>query len=197
MSEKTSFDKSYWEERWKNDQTGWDIGHASTPLVEYFKLLEDKSIKILIPGCGNAYEGELLHSEGFTNIYLIDMAKSALDSFSNRYPDFPKNHLIHANFFDLDDSFDLIVEQTFFCALDPSFRKAYVEKSFDLLNENGILMGVLFNKIFENTGPPFGGDIEEYLGLFQRKFLVRTLEECHNSIKPRQGIEVFMELMKG
>ena len=68
---------------------------------------------------------------------------------------------------------------------------------FDLLNENGILMGLLFNKIFENPGPPIGGDIEEYLCLFQRKFLVRTLEECRNSIKPRQGSELFMELMKG
>ena len=189
--------EAYWEERWQNSQTGWDIGYASTPLVEYFKLLEDKSIKILIPGCGNAYEGEYLHANGFTNVYLGDMAKSALDGFSKRNPSFPKEHLIHSNFFDLENSFDLIVEQTFFCALDPNLRSAYVEKAFDLLKESGILMGVLFDKDFGNPTPPFGGDIEEYLGLFQRKFLIRSLEKCRNSIKPREGSEIFIEMMRG
>lgn len=196
MSDRVDLDESYWEDRWQNNQTGWDIGHGSTPLVEYFKLLDDKSTRILIPGCGNAYEGEYLLKNGFTNVYLVDMAKSALENFAQRNPSFPKDHLIHANFFDLKDSFDLIVEQTFFCALNPDLRSLYVDKAHDLLSKNGILMGVLFNKDFGNPTPPYGGSTEEYLGLFQRKFLIRTMEECRNSIKPRMGSELFIELMK-
>ena len=48
--------KDLWNERYENQDTAWDIGHISTPLKEYFEQLENKNIKILIPGCGNAYE---------------------------------------------------------------------------------------------------------------------------------------------
>ena len=49
-------DRAYWNNRYKEKRTGWDIGYASTPLVKYFKRLTDKVTRILIPGCGNAYE---------------------------------------------------------------------------------------------------------------------------------------------
>ncbi len=57
-----TLDKTYWKYRYQQKQTGWDIGFASTPLVTYFDHLNDKDIKILIPGCGNAYEAEYLFS---------------------------------------------------------------------------------------------------------------------------------------
>ena len=44
----------YWETRWQNNETGWDIGYVSPPLKRYFDDLPDKSIKIFIPGAGNA-----------------------------------------------------------------------------------------------------------------------------------------------
>ena len=54
------FDKEYWNEKYLQGSAGWDIGYASTPLVEYFSQLTDKNLRILIPGCGNAYEAEYL-----------------------------------------------------------------------------------------------------------------------------------------
>ena len=52
----TTLNKEYWENRYKSDTANWDIGHISTPLKEYIDQLENKEIKILIPGAGNAYE---------------------------------------------------------------------------------------------------------------------------------------------
>jgi hypothetical protein len=54
------FDKSYWEEKFIKNETGWDIGYVSTPLKEYFDQLTNKDLKILIPGSGNGYEAEYL-----------------------------------------------------------------------------------------------------------------------------------------
>ena len=71
------FDQNFWNSRWENGETGWDIGEASSPIAEYFLQVEDKEIKILIPGCGNAHEAELLLEEGFTNITLLDIAQKA------------------------------------------------------------------------------------------------------------------------
>ena len=67
--------KDIWNERYHNKETGWDIGHISTPLKEYFDQLENKSLKILIPGCGNAYEAEYLIQLGFKKVFLIDWAQ--------------------------------------------------------------------------------------------------------------------------
>ena len=66
------FDKKFWTDRYKSRQTQWDIGSISTPLKEYIDQLEDKNIKILIPGCGNAYEASYLFENGFNNVFLID-----------------------------------------------------------------------------------------------------------------------------
>ena len=53
--------ESYWSKRYENNETGWDIGEASKPLITLFQQLNNKEIKILIPGCGNAYELSLIH----------------------------------------------------------------------------------------------------------------------------------------
>jgi len=111
---KEELDQSYWDDRWVNKQTGWDIGYASTPLVEYFNQIDDKKLRILIPGCGNAYEAEHLVNEGFSNVHVVDISKTAIDNFLTRFPKFPRSQAIHADFFKLDSEYDIIVEQTFF-----------------------------------------------------------------------------------
>ena len=43
-------EKDFWDKRWEEANTGWDIGYPSTPLKEYIDQLSDKEIDILIPG---------------------------------------------------------------------------------------------------------------------------------------------------
>ncbi len=193
----TNLDKDYWNDRYENHQTGWDLGAISTPLKEYADQLADKNIAILIPGCGNAYEAEYLLQQGFGNITLIDIAPAAVNNVKKKLKEFDGKqlHMICGDFFELEQTFDLIIEQTFFCALQPELRDAYANKMFDLLNENGKLAGVLFNKDFDG-GPPFGGSKEEYLNLFSTKFEIKTMEACYNSIVPRAGSELFFILTK-
>jgi methyl halide transferase len=102
--------------------------------------------------------------------------------------------IIHGDFFEMSGAFNLIVEQTFFCALDPSLRIKYTDKMKELLLPKGKLVGVMFNVNFDG-GPPFGGSIKEYEELFKPKFEIKNLEPCYNSIGPRQGKEVFVHLV--
>ena len=70
-----SSDKDYWTQRYKDDLTGWDIGAVSTPLKTYFDQLTDKSLRILIPGAGNAHEADIpLHKQGFSNVSILDVS---------------------------------------------------------------------------------------------------------------------------
>jgi SAM-dependent methyltransferase len=188
--------KNYWEERYQNNETGWDVGEIATPLKEYIDQLTDKSAKILIPGAGNSYELEYLVSQGFTNVFVLDYAQSPLDNIQKRISTFPKDHLICADFFEHHDTYDLILEQTFFCALDPSLRKDYVQKMHSLLKPNGKIAGLLFQFPLTEVGPPFGGSKVEYVALFEKYFTFKTLETAFNSIKPRLEKELFFIFTK-
>lgn len=191
MMMKNNLDQSYWESRYENQQTGWNIGYPSTPIKTYIDQLKDKSQKILIPGAGNSYEAEYLWNLGFKNIFILDFAKQPLDNFKQRVKTFPETQLILSDFFEFNDEFDLILEQTFFCALNPSLRKSYAEKMHELLKPNGKLVGLFFDFELTEIGPPFGGSLFEYKTLFENKFEIRILEKSINSIKERMNKELF------
>ena len=187
---------SSWNTRYIEKETGWDIGSVSTPLKTYFEQLEDKSLRILIPGSGNGHEAEYLFKNGFTNVFLLDWAISPLHHFHHRVKGFPVQHLIHQDFFQHRGQYDLIIEQTFFCAIEPKLREAYAKHAHELLRDDGTLAGVLFDDKLNDTHPPFGGNKEEYLKYFSPYFTVRVFERCYNSIEPRAGRELFINLVK-
>lgn len=188
--------KEFWDNRYKNNDTGWDLGTISSPLKTYFDQLTDKNLKILIPGGGNSYEAEYLHYNGFKNVYVVDLSKTALDNFKKRVPSFPSTHMIYDNFFNLEISFDLIIEQTFFCAIDPNLRFSYSKKVSELLCKNGKLVGLLFDDTFSNDTPPFGGSKIEYLGYFQPYFEILIMETAYNSHPKRANRELFFMVQK-
>ena len=162
-------------------------------LKHYIDQLTNQTIRILIPGCGNGYEAEYLWRKGFKNTFVVEISELAIESFKNRCPEFPESNIIHADFFDLDSTYDLILEQTFFCALLPDLRTEYVNQMKKVLRKEGELVGVLFNRSFIN-GPPFGGNIETYKRLFSAHFTTLIMSDCYNSAIPRQGSEIFIKL---
>lgn len=186
----------YWNNRYNDSQTGWDIGEPSRPLVEYINQLEDKSVKVLFPGAGHAYDAEYMFNLGFKNVFVADYAQTAAENFLKRVPHFPKEQFIVGDFFEIEKSFDLVMEQTFFCAINPDLRDAYAKHMAKILQPKGKLAGVLFKFPLTEKGPPYGGSEEEYKNRFSNHFRIQTLEECHNSISPRQGNEVFFILEK-
>ena len=189
---KTRFDESYWTAKYTAGEMGWDMGSVSPPIKKYADQLEDKTISILIPGAGNSYEAEYLHQAGFANIDVLDISPAPLENLSKRAPGIPESSLIHSDFFQWEMKYDLILEQTFFCALDPSLRSSYAKKMHELLNPGGKLVGVLFDFPLTEAGPPFGGSRDAYVETFESWFEIKVLEPCHNSIKPRSGRELFL-----
>jgi len=192
MTKNQKLDQSFWSEKYQSNQMGWDIGAVSTPIKEYIDQLEDKHASILIPGAGNAYEAAYLFEQGFTDISIVDIAKEPLDNFRKEVPDFPKDKILQEDFFNHKGTYDIIFEQTFFCAIDPSLRVGYIDKMKDLLKPGGKLVGLLFDFRLDNIGPPFGGSEDAYTIDFRKRFHLKTLAPCYNSIKPRQGKELFI-----
>jgi SAM-dependent methyltransferase len=158
--------------------------------------LERKDLRILIPGCGNAWEGEFLLRKGFDRVTLLDIAPQAIESVAKRFPAIPEHCLVCGDFFGHRGVYDLVLEQTFFCALNPALRSRYVQKMHELLAPNGHLVGLLFDDPLHADHPPFGGNREVYIPLFEPFFHFHTFETAHNSIAPRAGREFFINLIK-
>jgi len=173
-----------------------DLDHTpSTPLKTYIDQLENKDLTILIPGAGNAYEAEYLFNQGFKHVHILDISAAPLEAFQKRVPEFPKKQIIQGDFFTHKNTYDLILEQTFFCSFPPtaSNREHYASKMHDLITTNGKLVGLWFN--FPLTGDmekrPFGGDKQDYLNYLTPFFNVISFESCYNSIPARMKNELF------
>lgn len=187
--------EGFWSSKYETANIGWDTGSITTPLKTYFDQLTDKTLKILIPGCGNGYEAEYLHNLGF-DVTVVDLSEHPLNNLKKRCHSFPEDKLVQGNFFELEGSFDLIIEQTFFSALNPELRDSYVKKMHGLLTNTGKLIGLLFNIDLYEDHPPFGGNLKEYKPIFEPYFNFIVFEEAYNSIEPRKGNELFLNLEK-
>ncbi|GGG56124.1 methyltransferase domain-containing protein [Hymenobacter glacieicola] len=199
MHPDSQLDAAYWQQRYLTGQTGWDAGSITPPLLDYFRQLGlPDERRILIPGAGRAYEAEYLHRQGWRKVWVADVAAAPLRDFQQRVPDFPAAHLLQQDFFALKPTppFDLLVEQTFFCALEPSQRPQYAQQCAQLLRPGGTLMGLLFDTEFSQLGPPFGGSREEYRSYFAPYFDFVHFETATNSLPPRRGRELFICLKK-
>lgn len=183
----------YWDNRYLNSQIGWDIGHASSPLIHLIDEIKDKDLFILIPGCGNAYEAEYLIAKGFRNVCVLDYSIEAINLFRERNPTFPNENIYNEDFFKHHGRYDVILEQTFFCALDVELRDDYIKKMAELLKPGGVLKGVLFNREFQ-SGPPFGGSVTEYKKRFEKEFQSVSFKKCSISIPQRMGSEVLFKV---
>lgn len=188
-------DAAYWNSRYISGDTAWDLKMVSPPLKSYIDKLSDKNISILIPGCGNGYEAAYLYQQGFQNITLVDISEKLVDSLKERFAG-TSIQIICRDFFEIKGRWDLVLEQTFFCALPPALRERYAAKMFHILKPGGTLAGLFFNREFEPDRPPFGGKREEYIALFSDLFDIRSFELCTNSIEPRKGTELFAEFIR-
>lgn len=190
-----ALDKAYWNARYERGETEWDLGEVSPPIKNYVDQLPNKHLRILIPGGGNSYEARYLWDNDFRDITVLDISSVLIDKLKREH----QNTGIKfetGDFFEHESEYDLIIEQTFLSSLDPALRLAYARHMYDLLWQQGRLVGVLFNREFDQPGPPFGGSIKIYRRMFEPYFNFKTFAPCYNSFPARQGKEVFINFRK-
>jgi len=188
-------EKSYWNIRYLNEDTPWTLNTHNNAIVNYF-LDKDRNSNILIPGAGLSSEAQALLELGYKNITICDISEIVISKLKSENDLASKILLLNADFFELVGQYDYIIEQTFFCAINPELREQYVTKIYDLLKPRGRLLGVLFNIDFEKAGPPFGGSEKEYKNLFSNRLNIINMEICQDSVSARMGNELFFECSK-
>lgn len=151
----------FWETRYRGNVTPWDQRGVPMRLIAYVEdISESASLasapRVLIPGCGAAYEAKFLHEQGW-RVRAIDFSAAAVEAGRAILGEHAAL-IEQADFFEFvvdPPGFDVIYERAFLCALPPRIWPDYAQRMAALIRPGGVLAGFFF---LEPTtkGPPFG-----------------------------------------
>lgn len=161
-----------WSALWKEGLTLWDLsGPTAAALDEFNKASADGRLppsgsKIFIPGCGSGYDvASLAKSERFkpSVVLGLDIAPEAVERARDIVGDTPGAEVVSGDFFTHPlEQFDLVFDYTFFCALPPSLRPKWGERTAALVKPGGRLLTLAFPLATDDmardpnaNGPPF------------------------------------------
>ncbi len=182
-----SSQSDFWESRYRDHVTPWDAGKVPDALRDYAKRIKAGS-RILIPGCGSAYEAGYLAENGF-DVLAIDFSPAAVELAKRNLLRFGDIVMI-ADFFDFESGmpYDVVYERAFLCALPPQMWPQYAPRTAQLLRPNGELAGFFF---FKETvkGPPFGTTPQALHTLLDPYFELVENKAVTDSIPVFQGSE--------
>ena len=193
-------DKDFWNSRYVEKNTGWDLGLVSPPLIWMVESgwLPPGS-KVLIPGAGRCYEGIYLAGLGYS-VTAVDFApEAAREARENAEKSGVSISVLELDLFLMDPkiygTFDILFEQTCFCAIDPERRTQYKEMAERMIRKGGELLG-LFYAHGREGGPPWTTTEEEIRGLFGESFVFSECAITPHSVESRKGEELMVRLIR-
>ena len=190
----------FWEDKYLADSLGWDLG-GPTPIFRQMASELDPG-KICIVGCGRGHDAILFAQKGF-EVTAVDFAPSSIIALKSLAESAQvKLNAVEADIFSLPleygNTFDYMIEQTCFCAIDPTRRKEYETMAKSILKPGGQLIGLWFplDKTMEEGGPPFATSIAEVKSIFDIGWEIEKEKFSNLSIKPRKGREKLIIFQK-
>lgn len=190
-----SDDASFWNEKYKKNESNWDLNSPNPVFVELIKRKELFSAgKLLIAGCGKGYDAVAAANEGY-KVTAVDFSSFAINFTKElAYNNSVNLNLVEADIFELDsaytEQFDLVYDYVMYCAINPERRKEYAKKISTLLKVDGKLLALLFPVEKREGGPPYGISVTEFYKNFSEFLKLELATKNINSIKPRAGREV-------
>lgn len=181
----------YWQGIYDAGDARWDQGAPAPPLAAFFAA-DRGTGRAIVPGCGRGHDALMLAARGW-QVTGVDFATSAVVDARAA----AAGRGIAAEFAQLDwftaaeqpgwrGAFDLVVEHTCFCAIDPARRDAYVDVVHALLRPGGRLVGLIWSCGREG-GPPFHADPAISRAQFERRLAVERFEPAQGSWPTRVG----------
>ena len=193
----------YWQGRFEKSDTPWQLNVASTVLMEAIGELESRGFSLgekraLSPGCGRGLDALEVASRG-ARVLAVDWSSTAVEDLKSRYEALRSSchgavEVVAGDFFAMEPQpVDIVIEHTFFCAIDPSMRKTYAEKIAQWTKPGGFLVGnffVLGEEVVKTLpglsltqrgeGPPFASTVKELHGLLLPNFEEVVLRPAKN-----------------
>lgn len=188
-------DSKFWTQIYHDEsKPGWDLGEPAVAFKDMFPRLKLPKSRILVLGCGEGHDAAFFAQAGHV-VTGIDFSEEAINRAKAHYGSMENITFLQQDIFtlphDLNASFDLIIEHTCFCAIEPSRRKELIKLWRRLLHEEGQVMAVFF-AMLKRAGPPYGSSEWEIRELLKDSFQFLFWGRWRNSIPKREGRELFV-----
>ncbi|MEZ4286600.1 MAG: Smr/MutS family protein [Polyangiales bacterium] len=186
-----------WRARWEKNETGWDIGVSAPALSEWIERDRIHKKRVFVGGCGAGHDLYTL-AKADNDVVGVDLSSIARDRYLERRTKY-REHVtfLIGDFFTIpiDGLFEAAWDYTFFCAIDPEQRDAWVRRVHSLLAPDGILAMLVF-PIFDADqgyrGPPWPMSVDLVTKALGGWFSVREVLEPSKSHPSRVGKEKLM-----
>lgn len=188
----TSDRPEFWQSRYQEKRTPWDLGTVAPPFVtllqKYKTTLQPGKMAVL--GAGYGHDAAFFGQQGF-DVVGFDYVDEAVKEATQCYGQW--SQFIQADIFSLGSeytgAFDYVLEHTCFCAIQPHQRPEYVQVVQRLLKPGGHFIGIIWAFV-EEDGPPYPSTLEEIQALFKPNFEIELIEIPSNSVEERQEQEI-------
>lgn len=200
---------AYWSDRYLTGTAQWDLGAETAVFracIEQGILpvqanTANRTPQVWLPGCGYGHDAILFAQAGY-HVTASDFAPEPLaylkDMAWHKHCDIT---IVHEDIFHVlpkyRGMFDMVVEYTCFCAIDPMRRAEYVRILSESVKHGGAVVALLFPTDNSVPAPPYPVDIESTLLLFAEYDLFcsyRALPETsHPRRKGREELVMFVK----
>lgn len=160
---------AFWDKRFSEGTMPWAAGGVPAALREFASSIAGTP-RVLVPGCGHAWEAAWLASLGW-DVTALDFSPAAVAAAREVLGDWP-GQLLEADFFSfpVEAPYDIVYERAFLCALPRKCWPDYARRMAALLRPGGMLAGFFFFSE-EPKGPPFGSSPADLEMLFSPWFV--------------------------
>lgn len=185
---------TYWDQRYINAEDGWELNEAAPAFKDMVPRLKLQKSRVLVLGCGSGNDAALFAEDGHI-VTAVDFSQEALDRAQKKYAHYENIKWIKADAFSLPkeflNAFDILVEHTLYCAIDPSKRQDLVQAWRKCLVDKGFLLGI-FYVMDQKNPPPYGGLEWEIRERLKKDFHFVFWGRLKNSIPRRLGQELLV-----
>jgi hypothetical protein len=186
----------FWSTLYAEGQDGWELGRAAPPLVRWTAVHDPivRGRRALVLGAGRGHDARLLARAG-ASVVGVDYAAQAvaearaLAAAEGTAVDFRERDVFALA--SEPERYQLVVEHTCFCAIEPGRRGDYARVVADVLEPGGIFVA-LFWLHGRPGGPPFTTSAEEIDTLFAADFEPIEREVPGDSVATRMGQELLV-----
>ena len=194
-----------WYSCWTDRNLFWEMHRAPPETVRLVKekvtLRDDVTAgRGLVPGMGSGHDAFVLagipRMKTVVGLDLSPLAVTAAQQLleTQAVANVQVEFMV-ADFFQHapEIKYDVILDHTFLCAIEPSRREEWASKISSLLVEGGILITYMFPLGSHQGGPPFALSVDTYLRLLSSTFdleYIKDVEQPFHLWKKTDGEKI-------
>jgi SAM-dependent methyltransferase len=188
------WDSQYTEWQKGGAAPGWDLQSPAQPLRDVLPQVKIPRSRVCVLGAGAGHDAAYLANQGHF-VTAVDFSPAAIGHAKTQYPETPNLKYQVADAFDFakknPQQFDLVLEHTLFCAIDPARRNDLTRAWRQLMAPSGYFLGIFFTMDKDPYGsPPFSATEWELRERLKSDFNFLYWTRWKNSIPRRAGKEL-------